>query len=437
MKQSLSLFWFRRDLRLNDNRGLFEILSKYSQVLPIFIFDTTILNQLEDKQDARVEFIHKQTTHLLQTLLREGKCFQMYHGNPLDVFKTLAERYNIQAIYTNEDYEPKAIQRDNIIQQFAQENKIEFKKFKDHVIFKENEILNDQGLPYKVYTPYKNKWRATLKNDDAIHYKSEHLLKNILSIHLLSPIHLTLEDIGFSKSTINIPSPILTDEMLENYHAQRDYPYLDNATSKLGIHLRFGTVSVRSLLRWAFTKSETWINELIWREFFIQLMFHFPQTVTENFQNKFNIIQWKHDEDRFEKWCNGETGYPIVDAGMRELNATGFMHNRVRMITASFLCKHLFIDWRWGERYFASKLLDFELASNVGNWQWCAGTGADAQPYFRIFNPYTQQEKFDPEMNYCKKWVPELLTSEYPTPIIEHKVAITQTKSYFSVLKKE
>jgi deoxyribodipyrimidine photo-lyase len=437
MKQSLSIFWFRRDLRLNDNHGLFEILSKYKNVLPIFIFDTNILDRLEDKHDARVEFIHNQTTHIYKTLLKEGKSFQMYYGNPIEIFHTLTNQYCIQAIYTNEDYEPAAIERDLLIQQFAESRSIDFKKYKDHVIFKENDILNDQGLPYKVYTPYKNKWRSTLKNEDAIHYLSEQLLKNIVSIETISPIHFSLESIGFIKSTVKIPSPILTEEMIMNYHTQRDFPYLENATSKLGLHLRFGTISIRSLLRWAFTKSETWINELIWRDFFIQLLFHFPETVSNNFQQKFNIIQWKHNEENFEKWCKGETGYPIVDAGMRELNATGFMHNRVRMITASFLCKHLFIDWRWGERYFASKLLDFELASNVGNWQWCAGTGADAQPYFRIFNPYTQQEKFDPDLTYCKKWVPELLTTQYPKPIIDHKVAIAQTKSYFSVLKKE
>jgi deoxyribodipyrimidine photo-lyase len=252
----------------------------------------------------------------------------------------------------------------------------------------------------------------------------------------MEPIHLSLEDIGFKKSPIKVPHTVLTETMLAKYQEHRDFPFIQDATSKLGIHLRFGTVSIRSLLRWALQKSDTWVNELIWREFFMQLLYHFPHTVTENFQPKFNIIQWHHNEELFDKWCKGQTGYPLVDAGMRELNATGFMHNRVRMVTASFLCKHLFIDWRWGERYFASKLLDYELASNIGNWQWCAGTGADAQPYFRIFNPYTQQQKFDPSLIYCKQWIPELNTPNYPLPIIEHKVAIAQTKLYFSVLKK-
>ncbi len=427
------VFWFRRDLRLADNAGLFQALTSGYSVLPLFIFDTNILNALEDTSDARVQFIHQTIQSLKNELQAIHSDIDVYHSSPLEAFGQLIKKYSVKAIYTNTDYEPAAIKRDNELSLWAAEQQIEFKSFKDQVIFEKNEILTDTGAPYRVYTPYKNKWLKKLAENPVKHYPSEKHTDAFFRLEA-KPL-ITLHALGFKPSAIQIPPIEILRKTIQEYDKTRNYPYLEHGTSLLGIHFRFGTISIREKVAKALPLNEIWLSELIWREFFMQILFHFPSVVTESFQTKFNRIQWRYSEEDFEKWCTGKTGYPMVDAGMRELNTTGHMHNRVRMVVASFLTKHLFIDWRWGEAYFAQKLLDYDLSANNGNWQWAAGTGADAQPYFRIFNPISQQEKFDPDFIYIKKWVPEFGTSSYIEPIIEHKKATERAKLLFSVLK--
>ena len=417
---STSIFWFRRDLRFNDNAGLHAALCYEKSVLPIFIFDSEILDKLENKKDARVQFIHDTVSQLKDTLQQKGSDLRIYLGRPIEIFEQLCSEFQINSVYTNEDYEPYAIKRDERVQTFLSKKNIELNTFKDHVIFSKQEILSDSGGVYKVFTPYSRKWKAKLEQSGLEQYPSALDNDNWLKIQPQSMP--SLNNIGFSNSDIEIPSSKIDESLLSHYAQLRDYPARNN-TSKLGIHFRFGTLSIREAVKKALEYSEVWLNELIWREFYSQILFNFPHVVEEAFKAKYDHIPWRQDEKGFESWCKGETGYPIVDAGMRELNNTGFMHNRVRMITASFLTKHLLIDWRWGEAYFASKLLDFELASNNGGWQWAAGTGTDAQPYFRVFNPYAQQEKFDPQLEYVRKWVPEFDTMNYVPPIVEHKFA--------------
>lgn len=418
--QKINIFWHRRDLRLVDNAGLFYALDSESPVLPIFIFDKNILDNLEDKDDARVTFIHDRLSALNAHYQQLGSGLRVFFGTPEEAFADLRTSYDLSAVYTNRDYEPYAKSRDQRIENLLKETGIHFYSFKDQVLFEQGEILTDQGEPYKVFTPYKNKWLAKFKFVGVQEYPSANKLDNLYphnSLHIPS-----LQEMGFERSSISFPGTDLPDDMLSKYAEKRDYP-AQNATSRLGVHLRFGTVSIRSCLKKAAQKSEVWLNELIWREFYMMILGHFPHVVDRAFKSKYDQIPWLNDEEQFQRWCDGKTGYPIVDAGMRELNATGYMHNRVRMVVASFLTKHLLIDWRWGEQYFAKKLLDFELASNNGGWQWAAGTGTDAQPYFRVFNPYSQQEKFDKALVYIKKWVPELETSRYPKPIVDHKYA--------------
>jgi deoxyribodipyrimidine photo-lyase len=415
----MNIFWFRRDLRLEDNAGLYHALESGEAVLPVFIFDENILSQLP-KNDARVTFIQQQLEHMQTKLREKGKTIAVFYGNPTAVFHKIITENNITAVYTNHDYEPYARKRDMELNQLLKENKIGFRTSKDQIIFEKNEVVKDDGTPYVVYTPYANKWKENFKSIKLSRYKSEELLDNIAP-H--SYPFLSLEDIGFERSVIKVPAYDISDDLIEDYEATRNFPALDK-TSHLSVHLRFGTVSIREVVAQAMrSKNETFLKELIWREFFMQILWHFPHTVTKSFRAKYDSIVWSNDEDIFQKWCDGKTGYPIVDAGMRELNATGFMHNRVRMIVASFLCKHLLIDWRWGETYFAVKLLDYEQSSNVGNWQWAAGSGVDAAPYFRIFNPAEQVRKFDKDLKYIKKWIPELETSDYPEPIVDHKEA--------------
>lgn len=415
----MNIFWFRRDLRLEDNVGLFHALNSGEGVLPIFIFDESILSQLE-KNDARVTFIHEQLQHIQSQLQAIGKSLAVFYGKPFEVYKKLIVENSITAVYTNHDYEPYARKRDLELYHLFKENNIEFKTSKDQVIFEKSEVIKDDGSPYVVYTPYSNKWKENFKKIALIHYKSEDLLHNITS-H--SYPFLSLETIGFTPSSIKVTSYDISNSLIDNYEATRNFPAL-NKTSYLGIYLRFGAVSVRKMIAKAIqSKNETFLKELIWREFFMQILWHFPHTTTKSFRPKYDEIRWQNNEELFQKWCEGKTGYPFVDAGMRELNATGHMHNRVRMIVASFLCKHLLIDWRWGESYFASKLLDYEQASNIGNWQWAAGSGVDAAPYFRIFNPTEQIKKFDKDLIYIKKWIPELNSLDYPTPIVDHKEA--------------
>jgi deoxyribodipyrimidine photo-lyase len=415
----MNLFWFRRDLRLDDNVGLFHALQNGESVLPIFIFDQDILSQLP-KDDARVTFIHQQLEKIQKQLQIDGKSLAVFYGKPFEIFQQLIAENKINTVCTNHDYEPYARKRDLDLYHLFKQHAIAFKTSKDQVIFEKDDVVKDDGSPYVVYTPYSNKWKENFKKIKLKHYNSESYIKNIKT-HTYP--FLSLSDIGFTPSPIRVSDYDVSENLIDNYEATRNFPAL-NKTSYLGIYLRFGAVSIRKMIAKAIeSKNETFFKELIWREFFMQILWHFPHTNKSSFRPKYDGIKWDNNEVVFQKWCEGKTGYPFVDAGMRELNATGHMHNRVRMIVASFLCKHLLIDWRWGEAYFAIKLLDYEQSSNVGNWQWAAGSGVDAAPYFRIFNPTEQIKKFDKDLVYIKKWIPELDTIDYPLPIVDHKQA--------------
>ncbi len=420
MEDNSVYFWFRRDLRLNDNHGLYKALTSGSNVRCIFIFDTNILDKLEDKQDARVQYIHNRL-HILQEIIKEyGSSLSVYHGSPLDVWKQILNTEKVKSIYCNHDYEPQAIQRDREISELAVKHKVAFHSFKDQVIFEKNEVLKDDGKPYTVFTPYSRKWKTVFHNSTLEFYPSEKYLVNLIKSKAQAIP--SLSEIGFYKSDLEFPSTDVQLDLIRSYDKTRDYPFI-KGTSRLGLHLRFGSISIRKLVNTYKSVNETFLNELIWREFYQMILFHFPYVVKGAFRKEYDLIRWENNEALFDKWCKGETGYPIVDAGMRELNNTGYMHNRVRMIVASFLTKHLLIDWRWGEAYFAQKLLDFDLAANNGGWQWAAGCGCDAAPYFRVFNPTLQTEKFDGEFKYIKKWVPEFQELTYSRPIVEHSFA--------------
>lgn len=414
MNKNLNIFWFRRDLRLYDNTALHHALNSGLPVLPVFIFDTQILSELP-VNDARVNFIYDKLYEIDAQLKKMGSSVNVYKGDPLKIWEEILTEFKIEKVYFNKDYEPYALERDKRIRNLLKENGIEVYTYKDQVIFEENEILKSDGKPYTVFTPYKNKWLEKFRDAEIFHNQiacSECFYK-------FKDTFPSLKEIGFKESKIKVKEYNVND--LDNYSEERDIPALDS-TSYLSPHLRFGTVSIRQLVHKLKT-NQTFLSELIWREFFMQILYHFPEVVDHNFKRKYDGIEWRNDENEFKAWCEGKTGYPMVDAGMRQLNQTGYMHNRVRMLTAGFLCKHLLIDWRWGEAYFASKLLDFELSSNNGNWQWAAGTGCDAAPYFRIFNPAEQQKKFDKDYHYVKRWVPEFGTSDYPKPIVGHKQA--------------
>ena len=415
----MNIFWFRRDLRIDDNKGFFEALNAEKEVLSIFIFDKSILDELP-KDDARVTFIADLLSKMNEQLTKQGKSLAIFYGKPSEIFEKLIRENKIENVYTNHDYEPYARKRDLEIYQIFKKNGIGFNTYKDQVIFEKSEVVKDDNTPYVVYTPYSKKWKQNFKKEYVNSFNSEDLMQNI-SDH--SHPFLTLKDIGFETSKIKIAPFDVSSDLIANYEETRNFPALSK-TSLLGPHLRFGGVSIRKMVKKALAeKNETFLNELIWREFFMQILWHFPHTIHKSFREKYDAIVWDNNEKLFQKWCEGKTGYPFVDAGMRELNATGHMHNRVRMVVASFLCKHLLIDWRWGETYFATKLLDYEQSSNVGNWQWAAGSGVDAAPYFRIFNPTEQVKKFDKDFKYIKKWVPELETLHYPKPIVDHKEA--------------
>jgi deoxyribodipyrimidine photo-lyase len=428
-----AIFWFRRDLRLEDNHGLFEVLKNYKNVLPIFIFDPEILEKLP-KDDARVNFIYNQLKDLNDSLDTNQK-INTYYDRPSQVFNQLISEFPIEAVYTNHDYEPYAIARDKTVSDILSQKNIAFKSFKDQVIFERNEVTKDDGLPYKVYTPYSKKWLCTYTEKHIEAYPSENLLKHLSKMDLNQWV--PLDAMGFTKSKLKIAPFKMDPQLIHLYEKKRNTPSVAG-TSRLGPHLRFGTVSIRKVVKEALKSSNiTFLKELIWREFFMQILWHFPHTVTKSFKPQYEAIQWRNNKEEFAKWCQGETGYPLVDAGMRELNETGFMHNRVRMLVGSFLCKHLLIDWRWGEAYFAQKLHDFELSSNVSNWQWVAGCGVDAAPYFRIFNPTTQIGKFDKDHHYIKKWVPEYQELNYVKPIVDHKFARERClKAYKSALNR-
>ena len=415
----MTIFWFRRDLRLKDNRGFFEALSVSDSVLPVFIYDSTILDELP-ADDARVGFINELLTGINVELEKKGKSLAVFHGDPAAIFETLVTENKIDTVYTNHDYEPAARKRDLAVYQVLKKHEVGFYTYKDQVVFEKNEVIKDNGTPYVVYTPYAKKWKETFSNTKLKHYPSEEYLEKIAAHFYSFP---SLKTIGFVSSKIKVPPFDISEELMANYESTRNFPALDK-TSHLSPYLRFGAVSVRQIVAKAVTENNpVFWNELIWREFFMQILWHFPQTPIRSFKPQYDAIQWRNDEIEFVKWCDGKTGYPFVDAGMRELNATGFMHNRVRMIVAGFLCKHLLIDWRWGETYFALKLLDYEQSSNVGNWQWAAGSGVDAAPYFRIFNPAEQIKKFDKDWVYVKKWIPEFGTADYPEPIVNHQFA--------------
>lgn len=415
-KQEVTFFWYRRDLRLEDNVGLFHALkSKYS-VIPLFIFDDSILDSLP-KNDARVSFIHKSLSKINSQLQEIGSSLLIKKGKTLEVWQALLEEFDVKEVFFNKDYEPYAIARDTAICDVLEANETISYTFKDQVIFEEKEITKADGLPYTVYTPFKNKWLEKYKLMFPVaEYDATDMFSNFYKNSFTFP---SLAQIGFEESTIKVKSHNL--KFIANYQDIRDFPALDK-TSHLSPHLRFGTVSIRKLVNWAFHKNDVFLSELIWREFFMQILFSFPKVVTQNFKSAYDGIQWRNDEEDFKRWCKGTTGYPMVDAGMRQLNETGYMHNRVRMVVASFLCKHLLIQWQWGEAYFAEKLLDYDLSANVGNWQWAAGTGCDAAPYFRVFNPEIQQKKFDEKGIYIRKWIKEFDLG-YGKPMVEHAMA--------------
>ena len=415
----VAIFWFRRDLRLEDNCGLFQALGGENPVLPIFIFDPQILNRLNSKKDARVKFIHQAIQKIKNHLQTLGADILVLHQDPMSAFQHISTKYSIQSIYTNHDYERYGVERDLKISNWASDHGIVFQSFKDQVVFEKSELLSGQGTPYTVFTPYSRRWKERLAQEPIRTFGSE-LGQNYLKAEFLFP---SLDDLGFESSGLDFPIDQVKDDLIRNYGAHRDFPALPG-TSRLSVHLRFGTISVRSLVLRALGNSETWLNELIWRDFYFSILYHFPQ-VSEGkaFRKEYDLIEWRNDEKEFAAWCEGRTGYPLVDAGMRELNQTGFMHNRVRMVVASFLVKHLLIDWRWGEAYFAEKLLDFDFSANNGGWQWASGSGCDAAPYFRVFNPTLQMQKFDPQLEYVKKWVPEFLEFSYPKPIVDHNMA--------------
>lgn len=417
----INIFWFRRDLRLEDNAGLYQALKSNLPVVPLFIFDINILSLLENRADSRVTFIYQVINNIKIHLEESGAAIEIHYGAPSDVFNFLINKYSISSVYTNHDYEPYARDRDMAIKDLLELKKIQFHSFKDQVIFEKNEVIKDDGKPYTIFTPYSKKWKSLLTDFYLKSYPTERFLKNFYKQAPLS--FPTLNEMGFKERQMSFPSKDIDDGIVKKYAELRNFPAI-KGTSRMGIHLRFGTISVRQLADHTKNLSGTYLNELIWRDFYHAILWHFPQVGKgASFKPAYDHIEWRTDAGEFDKWCNGLTGYPIVDAGMRELNATGFMHNRVRMITASFLCKHLLIDWRLGEAYFAEKLLDFDLAANNGGWQWAAGSGCDAAPYFRIFNPTLQTNKFDAQFKYIHKWVPEFQEFTYPKPIVNHEFA--------------
>lgn len=418
---TINLFWFRRDLRLDDNAALYFALKDKNPVIPIFIFDKHILDKLENREDKRVTFIYEALKKVRDELKEIHSSLEIYYDYPENTFQHILSKYKIEKVYTNHDYEPYAIERDTKVNEILKNSGAALLTHKDQVIFEKNEICKDDGKPYTVFTPYSRKWKAKLNDFYLRSYPANEYFSNFYKQE--GPPFPSFESIGFKQADIAFPESLIEETLIKNYYEKRDFPF-ENGTSRLGVHLRFGTISIRKLVAKARELNETFLNELIWRDFYQSILWHFPHVGDHKaFKPEYDNIEWRNNEEEFRLWCEGQTGYPIVDAGMRELNETGFMHNRVRMIVASFLSKHLLIDWRWGEAYFAEKLLDYDLASNNGGWQWAAGSGNDAAPYFRIFNPYLQTKKFDPQLKYIKKWVPEWEELTYPAPIIEHEVA--------------
>ncbi|WMJ74846.1 deoxyribodipyrimidine photo-lyase [Cytophagaceae bacterium ABcell3] len=425
----INIFWLRRDLRVKDNHGLLKALKGNNPVLLLFIFDTNIVANL-DKNDPRITFIYDALSNIHNEVLKHKSSLLVEHGTPENVFSKLLDQYQIEKVYANSDYEPYAVNRDKQISLLLKEKGATLNLHKDQVIFEKEEVLTQSGSPYKVFTAYKNQWKKQFSDKSPQAYPSEAFLHNLKRHEQNLP---SLSHFGFVRSSMTFPPSQPDNKIIRHYDETRDNPSLP--TTQIGVHLRFGTASTRAMVKKAAKLNDTWLNELIWREFYMQLLYHFPKSEHEAFNPNLNNLPWRYSDAEFERWCEGTTGYPLVDAGMRQLNETGFMHNRVRMVVASFLTKHLLLNWTLGERYFANKLLDFDLAANVGNWQWVAGTGADAQPFIRIFNPTLQQKRFDPKFDYIKKWVPEYETGKYPTPIIDHKQATERAKNAFESLK--
>ena len=431
--ESVNIFWFRRDLRVDDNHGLFQALNAGLPVVPVFIFDPAILSQFPNPNDARLTFIHQNLVELDREFRKYNSRLQVYFSSPEVVFGQLSAKYSIHCVFANTDYEPAAISRDEKVVKMLQAKGIAFYSYKDQVIFHQNEVVKADGSPYTVFTPYSRKWKEKLATQFIPVFESEKLLTNLK--HLSSDYFPELKEIGYNVQNVNFPDKTFDQLLIQNYARMRDFP-AEDGTSRLGVHLRFGTISIRKLTQFARIHSEVFLNELIWRNFYMDILWHFPHAAEKSFKPAYDFIPWRNNESEFERWCNGQTGYPLVDAGMRELNETGHMHNRVRMVVASFLTKHLLIDWRWGEAYFASRLLDYELASNNGGWQWASGSGCDAAPYFRVFSPDLQTKKFDPQLKYIRKWVPEFETFAYPKPIVDHSMARNRAiETYKKALK--
>jgi deoxyribodipyrimidine photo-lyase len=433
--QEYAVFWFRRDLRLEDNVGLFHALRSGLPVIPLFIFDRLILDQLSDHHDSRVEFIHQALSMMQEQCITIGTSLIVRYGDPLMVWEALCQEYPIRCVYTNHDYEPYAIARDRSVAEFLRTKGVVFHTFKDQVIFEKSDVLSGSQTPYTVFTPYCKKWKEQFDLSMVQPYLTN---QHYGEFAQMAPQSIPpLETMGFSPCGQVFPSKMIQESIVATYHDTRNSLELTQGTTRLSVHLRFGTISIRSAMRTAIALNQTWWNELIWREFYMMILWHFPHTVERAFKPPYDAIIWRNNHEEFERWCKGTTGYPIVDAGMRELNATGFMHNRARMITASFLTKHLLIDWRWGEKYFAQKLLDFDCSANNGGWQWAAGTGCDAAPYFRVFNPTLQAQKFDPKAVYTRRWVPEYHdVFIYPAPIVEHSYARNRAlETYKQALK--
>ena len=434
MEQKVSLCWLRRDLRLDDQAALYHALRAGIPVVPVFVFDTHILDDLEDKQDRRITFIHAVLEEIQEQLMQKGSSLDVYYGTPHAALMHWTTKYNVAAVYTNHDYEPYARQRDTAVAKQLSDKGISFYTYKDQVILEKNEVLKDNGDPYTIFTPYSKRWYDTLT---FFHLKPYPCAKYHDHLYRQPAVKIpSLKEMGFIAGEKHFPSKALREALIKHYDETRDFPAVDG-TSRLGIHLRFGTLSIRALMQQAMLLNATFAKELIWREFYQMILWHFPHVVGNAFKKEYDKISWRNNEQEFERWCKGETGYPIVDAGMRELNATGYMHNRVRMITASFLTKHLLIDWRWGEAYFAEKLLDYDLAANNGGWQWAAGSGCDAAPYFRVFNPTLQTQKFDKDFKYIRKWVPEFEGLDYVQPVVLHEAARKRAlEAYGKALRK-
>jgi deoxyribodipyrimidine photo-lyase len=423
MSQPISIIWLRRDLRLHDNAALYHALKSGRPVLPLFIFDREILDKLDDRHDRRVTFIHQQVDRIQGELTKMGSGMVVRYGKPVDVWNQLLREYDIEGVYANRDYEVYGKERDTQIAGLLGEHGIGFDLFKDHTIFDHDEVMTGGNTPYTVFTPYSRRWLDKLNDFYLKAYPTEEYFSEFLKLPAPPPVP-TLAEMDFEPVDEPFPKQTVGNDLIKHYKETRDFP-AKPGTSELSIHLRFGTISVRDLARQAegVGAKTTFLNELCWRDFYFQVLHHFPHVEKNSFRREYDNINWRNNEADFEKWCTGQTGYPLVDAGMRQLNTIGWMHNRVRMVTASFLCKHLLIDWRWGEAYFAKKLRDYDLSANNGGWQWAAGSGTDAAPYFRVFNPTAQAEKFDPNREYIRQWIPEFDSLTYARPMVDHAMA--------------